>query len=136
MSGRAVPGRVPTRERSPRAGASTALASLLLLAATLACNPSETTVAPDRAGPETEHDGTPESPDEIDDDADSTADAATDPAADPAAQTISFDGMDAPGGPEDEIRVAPQREDIESFEIFGVGGRGGPGMSLSDDPDR
>jgi len=44
------------------------------------------------------------------------------------AETITFDGMDAPGGPEDEIQAAPHREPIESFELFGAGGRGGPGQ--------
>jgi len=54
-----------------------------------------------------------------------------------AANVITFDDESDPGGPADTLRAAPRREDIPSFELFGAGGRGGPGQALTipDDAD-
>lgn len=44
------------------------------------------------------------------------------------AETISFDDTDATAGPAEPIGgIAPRRKKIESFQLFGTGGRGGPG---------
>jgi hypothetical protein len=48
-----------------------------------------------------------------------------------ASNVINFEDEPDAGGPSDPLRAAPKRQDIPSFELFGAGGRGGPGHSLT-----
>ncbi|MEZ4429288.1 MAG: hypothetical protein R3A51_16565 [Nannocystaceae bacterium] len=44
------------------------------------------------------------------------------------AQTITFDGVDADPTPTDKVKTQPPRPTLPSLELFGAGGRGGPGQ--------
>ncbi len=53
--------------------------------------------------------------------------AAVDPAAEGATQAISFDGPDGEAGMADEVKPPPKRPTLPALELFGSGGKGGPG---------
>ena len=48
-----------------------------------------------------------------------------------ATQEISFDDDSMADGPTQTVKAPPRRKEIPSFELFGAGGRGGPGQSLT-----
>ncbi len=53
--------------------------------------------------------------------------ATADPAAEGATQSISFDGPDGEAGIADEVKPPPKRPTLPALELFGSGGKGGPG---------
>ncbi len=94
------------------------IAALPLLC-TLACAgqaPAETASSEDTREAQPEPEAEPESKAEADPELAASGD-----------EVITFDGLDAAAPPDATIRAAPQREPIERFQLFGEGGRGGPG---------